>query len=141
MAFLSESFKNRIKQLAGILNEAGMTPPQAQPQQAPAPQQQQTQQPGQQQNPQQIAIGVCEQLLRQFKNHAFLNDKIQKFEPSPDGTIINVFGTKGELASYGVAKNFWYNVHSNTPQDKAMAEAIVQEINRFPNYTKLVRHN
>jgi len=53
MPFLSESFKNRIKQLAGILTEAGMTPPQAQPQQI-QPQQSQTPAPQQQvQQPQQ----------------------------------------------------------------------------------------
>ncbi len=89
MPLLSEFYKNRLQQLAGILNEAGVDAPQAQPQQvqqqapqAQAPQQQpvqqQVQQPVQQQQPaQQSGIDLkkagefVNKLLQSYKFHVF----------------------------------------------------------------------
>ena len=88
-----------------------------------------------------LADGICQNLLSSpgFINLPFLRDTIQKFESTPDGKIFNIIGKKGEICQYSVDKNYWYNVHSETPQDKGIQNNFIQYLNKYPNYIKLVK--
>ena len=89
-----------------------------------------------------LADGICQNLLSSeagFINLPFLRDTIQKFEVTPDGKIFNIIGKGGQICQYSVDKNYWYNVHDETPQDKGIQNNFIQYLNKYPNYIKLVK--